>query len=119
MKNKTKDRIIKYLLSLDREYINNSIQVSISKKSLETSQLSDIGEEELINQLALMEAEGLITLEFSTAHRNLKYYINIILEPPILNYFLMKKKNAKHIIWEVIKFAVPTIISIIALLKSI
>ena len=115
MKLSTKEQVIMFLLSLEREYKSNNIQTSVSRNKFNDSDISNIGENEFINQLSILETAGLITVNFSTGHRDLKYYITVILHEPILNYFDNKKKNVKHIIWELVKFLIPTIISIIAL----
>ncbi len=44
----TKEQIMRYLLSLLREYKNNQIQVTINRNDFNESNISYIGEQELI-----------------------------------------------------------------------
>ncbi len=91
----TKERVIQYLLSKDRNYNDNKISVDVGRKSFSESEICDIGEEEFINQISILETEGLIRVNFHTAHRDLKYYITIDLYASILNYFNDKKSKSK------------------------
>lgn len=118
MKN-TKDNVIRYLLSLDREFKNNVLYVNISHKNFNESKISKIGEEELINQLMLLDTERLIKLKFRTGCRNLDYYIPTILSNDIIHYFDKKKKQKIRNYIEVVKWLVPIIISLLALIISI
>lgn len=115
---KTKERVIQYLLSKDRNYNDNKISVDVGRKSFSESEICDIGEEEFINQISILETEGLIRVNFRTAHRDLKYYITIDLHAPILNYFNNKKSNSKSNRREWVRTYLPITISGIALLKS-
>ncbi|WP_024347372.1 hypothetical protein [Lacrimispora indolis] len=115
----TREQIIKYLLSLQREYKKNQIQVTISRNSFNGSDISNIGEQELINQLAILETEGLITVNFLGPKRDLSCYITIILHDTVLNYFDNKKqiKITQRNQW--IQFWIPVSISVVALVVSI
>lgn len=113
-----REKVIKFLLSIEREYKSNKLSINISRNNFESSKISSLGEEKFINQLAILETEGLIKVNFHTGHRSLQYYITIELYEPIINYFNKKKRRKTHNFIEVIKWLVPTCISILALLKS-
>ena len=114
----TKERVIKFLLSKEREYSNNKLSVDVARNSFANSEISDIGEDEFINQISILETEGLIKVNFRTAHRDLKYYITIDLLEPILNYFESKKSKSKLSRREWVRTYLPITISALALLKS-
>lgn len=114
-----KEKVIKYLLSLDREYNQNKLSVDVIRNNFESSDIGKIGEQEFIRILSLMETEGLIRVNFHTNRRDLKYYITIELYEPIINYFNKKRADRTHKIVEVIKWLIPTIISLIALIVAI
>ena len=114
----TKERVIKFLLSKEREYSNNKLSVDVGRNSFANSEISDIGEDEFINQISILETEGLIKVNFRTAHRDLKYYITIDLLEPILNYFESKKSKSKLSRREWVRTYLPITISALALLKS-
>ena len=114
----TKERVIKFLLSKEREYNNNKLSVDVGRNSFFESEISDIGEDEFINQISILETEGLIKVNFRTAHRDLKYFITIDLLEPILNYFDNKKSKTKSNRREWVRTYLPITISGIALLKS-
>lgn len=115
---KTKERIIRYLLGIDRKYANNQLSVDVGRKSFSNSKIADIGEEEFIKQISLLETDGLIEVKFRTGYRDLTYSITIVLLSGILNYFDDKRriKTSKRNEW--IKFCIPVSISIIALVIS-
>lgn len=119
MKLTIKEQVIKYILSIDREYKNNRLSVDISRKNFNESELSFISEEEFINQLSLLETEGYITVNFRTGDRNLQYYITVILHDLIINYFENKKLKNIEIRNQWIQFWIPISISIAALIVSI
>lgn len=119
MKLTIKEQVIKYILSIDREYKNNRLSVDISRKNFIESELSFISEEEFINQLSLLETEGYITVNFRTGDRNLQYYITVILHDLIINYFENKKLKKIEIRNQWIQFWIPISISIAALIVSI
>lgn len=119
MKLTIKEQVIKYILSIDREYKNNRLSVDISRKNFIESELSFISEEEFINQLSLLETEGYITVNFRTGDRNLQYYITVILHDLIINYFENKKLKNIEIRNQWIQFWIPISISIAALIVSI
>lgn len=114
----TKERVIKFLLTKEREYNNNKLSVDVGRNSFANSEISDIGENEFINQISILETEGLIKVNFRTAHRDLKYFITIDLLEPILNYFESKKSKSKLSRREWIRTYLPITISALALLKS-
>ena len=116
---KTKERIIKYLLEKERKYANNQLSVDVGKKSFSNSNIVDIGEEEFIKQISLLETDGLIKVKFRTAERNLTYSISIVLFSGIINYFDDKQKQKKRKRSERIRFWIPVSISILALATSI
>lgn len=115
----TKEQIIKYILSLQGEYKKNQIQVTINRKDFNESDVSSIGELELINQLAVLETEGFITVNFLGPKRDLSCYITIVLHDTVLNYFDNKKqaKIVQRNQW--IQFWIPVSISAVALVVSI
>ena len=45
----TKERVIKFLLSKEREYNNNKLSIDVGRNSFSESEISDIGEDEFIN----------------------------------------------------------------------
>lgn len=114
----TKERVIKFLLTKEREYNNNKLSVDVGRNSFANSEISDVGENEFINQISILETEGLIKVNFRTAHRDLKYFITIDLLEPILNYFESKKSKSKLSRREWIRTYLPITISALALLKS-
>ncbi len=115
----TKEQIIKYLLSLEREYKKNQIQVTISRNGFNESDISNIGEHELINKLAILETERFITVNFLGPKRDLSCYITIVLHDTVLNYFDNKKQTIiiQRNYW--IQFWIPVSISAVALVVSI
>ena len=122
MRLNTKEQVIKFLLSLNRDYVNNHIQVSVSRDKFNESDLSHIGENEFINQLSLLETSELITVKFRTCHRDLKYYIDIILNDPILNYFDKKSKESKKSkreFWNEFRAWITLILAILGFVLSI
>ena len=52
----TKESVIQYLLSKEREYKNNKLSVNVSRNSFVDSKIAAIGEEEFINQLSILES---------------------------------------------------------------
>ena len=115
---KTKERVIKYLLSKEREYRNNKLSVNVGRNSFIDSNIADIGEKEFVNQLSILETEGLIKVNFHSAHRDLRYYITIDLLESILNYFESQKSKSKLSRREWVRTYLPISISVLALLKS-
>jgi len=115
---KTKERVIKYLLSKEREYRNNKLSVNVGRNSFIDSNIADIGEKEFVNQLSILETEGLIKVNFHSAYRDLRYYITIDLLEPILNYFESQKSKSKLSRREWVRTYLPISISVLALLKS-
>lgn len=118
MKLTTKEQVIKYLLSLDREY-NNKLSVDVSRTKFESSEISSIGEDEFINQLSILETEGYILVNFRTGYRDLKYYITVILYDKIINYFEDKKQKKIERRNQWIQFWIPICFSVIAIILSI
>ena len=115
---KTKERIIRYLLKIERKYANNQLLVDVGRESFLNSYIANIGEEEFIKQISILETDGLIEVVFHMGHRSLKYGVSVILHSDIINYFDNKRKQARNNRNEWIKFWIPVSISIIALLKS-
>lgn len=118
----TKDQVIKFLLSLDREYKSNGIQVSVSRNNFNESDLSPIGENEFMYQLSLLEASGYITVNFRTGYRDLTYYINVILHDSVLNYFDNKKqfiRKSKREFWNEFRAWITLILAILGFVLSI
>lgn len=112
----SKNKTIKILLSLERS--NHNI---ISLDRVKVKELH-IDENEIIQQLYLLSNERYIKIHTKSQFDDFDRYWEIELLPSCVHYFSDKRniniKRVIHIIWEVIKFAIPTIISIIALLKS-
>lgn len=115
----TKEKVIQYLLSLDREYTQNKLSVDVGRNKFQSSSIKDIGEDKFIEILSLLETEGMICVNFRTHRRDLQYYITIDLYEPIINYFNRKRVKRTHNFIEVIKWLIPTIISFIALVVAI
>lgn len=113
-----KTRVIKYLLSKERNYNNGKLSVEIGRKTFEQSELSDMGENEFINQLSILETEGFITVHFRTPRRDLACFVTVDLNEPIINYFKNKKAQTTISKREWVRTYIPIIISAIALIKS-
>lgn len=95
------------------------MSVDVGRKSFSNSDISDIGEEEFINQISILETDGLIAVKFRTPERNLTYSISVVLHSGIINYFDNKRKQKKQKRSERIRFWIPVSISILALAVSI
>ena len=121
-KENTKEEVIKYLLSLDKEYKNGEVSVTVNRSGFNSSVISPLGEAEFINQISLLEVEKIIQIKYSSGRRgDLKYYITIILENPILKYFEIKKEKSKtkaYKIFTEVRLWFALIISIISLVFS-
>lgn len=115
----TKEKVIQYLLSLDREYTQNKLSVDVGRNKFQSSTIKDIGEDKFIEILSLLETEGMIRVNFRTHRRDLQYYITIDLYEPIINYFNRKRVKRTRNFIEVIKWLIPTLISLIALVVAI
>ena len=115
---KTKERVIKYLLEQERKYANNQLLVDVGRELFSNSDIADIGEEDFIKQISILETDGLIEVKFHAGHRNLKYGITVVLRPYIINYFNNKRKWEINYRNEWIKFWIPVSISIIAIVIS-
>ena len=115
---KNKEKVIRYLLRIERKYANNQLSVDVGRGSYSNSDIADLCEEEFIKQLSILEADGLITVKFNAGHRDLRYGISVVLHSGIINYFDDKKERRKNKRDEWIKFWIPVSISIITLLKS-
>lgn len=116
---KTKERVIGYLLGIERKYANNQLSVDVGRKSFSNSDIADIGEEEFIKQISILETDGLIEVKFHAGHRDLKYGIAVVLHSSVINYFNDKERQKKHKRSERIRFWIPVSISILALAVSI
>lgn len=114
-----KTRVIKYLLSKERNYNNNKLSVEIGRETFEQSEISNIGETEFINQLSVLETEGFITVHFRSPRRDLAYFITVDLHEPIINYFENKKARKQKSRMDIIKWLAPLSISILSLLWNI
>lgn len=114
-----KTRVIKYLLSKERKYNNGKLSVEIGRKTFQQSELSDMGENEFINQLSILETEGFITVHFRATHRDLTYFITVDLHEPIINYFKNKKAKKINNRREIIRTYIPITLSLIAIIISI
>ena len=122
MKKNIKEQVIKYLLSIDREYPNNQIQVSVSRKGFADSMIAFLGEDELFNQLSILQTEGYITVKNRTGHKDLRYYIDVVLHEQLINYFTNKKiqsKKSRREFFNEIRAWITLLISICAFALSI
>lgn len=115
----TKKKVIKYLLSEDREFDNGVIKVHIGRDNFKTSNINHLGEKEFINILSLLETEGLIHVHFRGNSKDLSCFITIFLYEPVINYFNKKRSKIFHNFIEVVKWLIPTIISLISLAIAI
>lgn len=115
----TKERVIQFLLSTEREYKENGLQVTISRNKYNSSEINDIGEDDFINILSILETEKFIYVNFPTGHKNLQYSITVKLYEPIINYFNNKRETRRIERNQWIQFWVPVSLSVIALIISI
>lgn len=65
-KENTKEEVIKYLLSLDKEYKNGEVSVTVNRSGFNSSVISPLGEAEFINQISLLEVEKIIQIKYSS-----------------------------------------------------
>jgi hypothetical protein len=118
----TKERVIQFLLSIERQYRGNGLQIDVSRNKFNCSAISDIGEEEFIKILSILEVERLIEVNFPTGRKNLQYSITVKLFEPIINYFSNKKihaKKSRRELFNEIRAWITLLISICAFALSI
>lgn len=108
-----REQVIQFLNSKCEESKNNI--VSIGKSDLEIINLS---EQEVIRILCLLNEDKLIRIVRKSTNDDFSRYWDIALTGDCVDYFDNRKKNNKQVLWEFLKFIVPTILSVIALLKS-
>lgn len=114
MLSKEQEKILEYLLSIER---NSNNQISIGRYNYS---LRNIAENDFISYLHLFEKSGLIELHWHSPHHdNLICFVDITLLPDAINYFKVKKSNKKKTVKEDIKWLIPLIISILSLICSI
>lgn len=114
MLTKRQEIVLKYLFSLERN-VDNKVCIS---KSIYT--LEKIPEDEFINSINYLEKLGLINKRWLDIHqRDFNYAITIELLPDAITYFKTKKINKSNKRKDFIKWLLPLIISIIALLISL
>lgn len=114
-----KERVIDYLLGIERQYVDHKLRVCVSKNTYNSSTITDIEETDLINQLSILETEGYIKVSFRAPQRDLSHWFYVDLLSPILNYYDNKQiqKATKRNNW--IQFWIPVCLSAIALAVSI
>lgn len=114
MLTKQQEVILKYLLSLERN-VENKTNISRS-----TYTLTDVSENDFISTINCFEKLGLINKHWLDIHqRDFNYAITIELLPKAITYFKTKEINKKNKQKEFIKWLLPLIISIMALLISL
>lgn len=116
MKLNTKEKVIKYLLTLKRTYRNHQTRIVITKDVVEKSNFNP---DVLLLELYDLDARGFILIDSKIGHKDFTLAINIVLNESILNYFENKKESKilKRNHW--IQFWIPVSISILALVVSI
>lgn len=104
------EKVITFLLS---EF--NSSQTNVV--SIGQNNVSEINlpEEEIIKSLFVLQEDGLISISRKSVNNDFSMFWDIALKSSCIHYFENKKKDKTYAIREFIKFAIPTIISIIAL----
>lgn len=114
MLTKRQEIVLKYLLSLERS-VDNKICISRSIYTLEK-----ISEDEFINSVNYLEKLGLINKHWLDIHqKDFNYAMTIELLPEAITYFKTKRINKNNKRKDFIKWLLPLIISIIALLISL
>lgn len=112
MLTKEQERVLKHLMSCQKDAQNC---ISISNQT--STHPPKIDDEKLIQILTYLEQKSLVTLKWHSPHRdNLNCFVDVSLLPNGLDYFRNKKVQKKERRWEKLKWLIPTIISIIALL---
>lgn len=114
MLTKRQEIVLKYLLSLERG-VDNKVCISRSIYTLEK-----IPEDEFINSVNYLEQLELINKHWLDIHqRDFNYAMTIELLPKAITYFKTKKINKNNKRKDFIKWLLPLIVSIIALLISL
>lgn len=109
-------KILHHILKLDRN-INNSVYIGGKKGNNVLAKLPD---KELIRELIVLEQNNLIKLKwYNVNHGNLDACIEIFILPDGDQYFNMRYKQRIKTGWEIFKWLIPLVISIISLLVSI
>lgn len=116
-KTNTQEKIIKFLLELDRP--NNDNVVHVSRTNIEPLSLT---EEEVVRYLHELEAIHYIRIQAKSVNNDLSRFAVIELLAPCLQYFEMKaahKKLSKKEVWKEIRAWATLLVAIIALFVSI
>lgn len=112
------EQVINYLLSCNRKE-GNKIYLGINSYST----INSIPAKNFIEILFALKEHSLIKDISFIGKISSKSPCWIIITDKLIHYFeykkQLKKQKIKHIIWEVCKFAIPTTISIIALIFSV
>lgn len=113
----SQEQVIKYLLSCKRES-GNRIYLGVNSYS----SIDSMPTKEFIETLFALKEYNLIKDINFIGKVSSKSPCWIVTTDRLIHYFdyrnQLKKDRYKHIIWEICKFAIPTIISIIALIFS-
>lgn len=114
MLTKEQEIILKYLLSLERN-VDNKTNISRS-----TYTLTNVSETDFISTINYFEKLGLINKHWYDIHqRDFNRSIEIEFLPEAITYFKNKKVNKSNKRKEFVKWLLPLIISIMALLISL
>ena len=109
-------KILKFILKRPRT-LNNSVGMgSLTKDTCP----ENISEKELIRELNILEQNNLIEIKWKARnHNTLSNTIDIIILPDGDSYFKIKRRESGKIAWELLKWSVPLVVSIISLCVSI
>lgn len=108
------EQLITFLL--DKLPNSKSNIVSISKNSLEEIKMS---EHDVIQTIYVLQEDGLINIKDKSIHDDLSRFWNVALKSSCIHYFENKKSNQVIKLIDLVKFLIPVLISIAALIVSI
>ena len=113
---KQEKKILKFILKRPRSHNNSVGMGSLAKGTCP----ENISEKELIRELNVLEQNNLIKIKWiGCNHDALESTIDVIILPDGDSYFKIKRRESGKIAWELLKWSVPLVVSIISLCVSI
>lgn len=108
---KSHENVLKYLIKKEKDSKTNKLYVS--KNDCENMK---VDERTVVKALYYLQESNYITINKISPHDDLSISCLISLKESALDYIENKGKNKTRIVWEVVRFIIPVIISIIALI---
>lgn len=101
--------LLKHLLDMD----SKTNEVNVSRDDCEIFHMT---EQEVVRGLFYLAEGEYIRIVRMSPHKDLSTFCTVAIKEKGLDYEENQKRNKKEIAWEIIKFLIPTTISIIALI---